>query len=326
MPLGKSIRIYLADGSVSGIRHGEVANWSGQALACPRNRFGELQNWPEIRRPGVYFLFGVDDEAGRDAVYIGEAEVVAERLASHISGKDFWTDLVAFTSKDDNLTKGHVRYLEARLVKFVSGAGRYALKNSNSPSLPALPRADRDSMDDFIEFVRLLLGVFGHRALDPLTPRLSPVAVVEGSPTPLTMIDARSAHPIAPDTEFFLRMGSINASALKTDEGLVVLAGSESAITVQPSLSTGYRALHERLIAAGVLANNGGKYRFTSEHLFSSPSQAAAVIVGYSVNGREAWKTSDGRTWGQVEETAASQLLDEVTRVTAGPAGTDSAV
>src|SRR5882762_7257324 len=105
MATGKSIRIYLADGSVSGIRHGEIVNWTGQAISCPRARFAELKEWAEVRRPGVYFLFGVDEDLGRDVVYIGEAEIVIDRVSSHITGKDFWSELVAFTSKDDNLTK-----------------------------------------------------------------------------------------------------------------------------------------------------------------------------------------------------------------------------
>ena len=51
MPLGRSIRIYLSDGSVAGIRHGEIVNWTGQAISCPRARFPELRDWPEA--PGI---------------------------------------------------------------------------------------------------------------------------------------------------------------------------------------------------------------------------------------------------------------------------------
>jgi hypothetical protein len=43
MPKGRQIKIYLADGSVTGIRHAEIVNWTGQALAIPRNRVKELE-------------------------------------------------------------------------------------------------------------------------------------------------------------------------------------------------------------------------------------------------------------------------------------------
>ena len=86
--MGKQIRIYLADGTSTGIRHAEITNWSGQALACPRPRFSDLKDWDEIKRPGVYFLFGTNEESGEDAVYIGESEVVLDRLSTHLTGKD----------------------------------------------------------------------------------------------------------------------------------------------------------------------------------------------------------------------------------------------
>jgi hypothetical protein len=301
MPRAKSIRIYLADGSPSGIRHGEIFNWSGQALACPRARFGELKSWAEAQRPGVYFLFGVDDETGRDAVYIGEAEVVADRVNSHLTGKEFWTDVIIFTSKDDNLTKGHVRYLEARLVELAEDAGRYALKNGNSPGMPALPRADRDAMEEFIEFIRPLIGVLGHRALDTLAPRKAPMFGSDAA-TPLVDSSEMSTSPAKNHSNFILRIGSMNASAIRTDEGIVVLSGSDANTNPQPSLSAGYRLRYQQLIDSSVLVPNGGKYKFAKDYLFPSPSQAAAVIVGYSVNGRDAWKTSSGRTWAEIEE------------------------
>ncbi|MGH8858219.1 MAG: GIY-YIG nuclease family protein [Polaromonas sp.] len=128
--MGKQIRIYLADGTASSIRHAEITNWTGQALACPRSRFQDLREWDEVKRPGVYFLFGTAEDSGDDAVYIGESEVVLDRLYAHIAGKEFWAELIAFTSKDDNLTKGHVKYLESRLIQLASEAGRYRVTNS----------------------------------------------------------------------------------------------------------------------------------------------------------------------------------------------------
>ena len=91
MPQGKSIRIYLADGTVTGIRHAEVVNWTGQAIICPRTRVGELGQWEEVTRPGVYVLFGIDPETGQPLAYVGEAENVYERLQQHLGTKEFST-------------------------------------------------------------------------------------------------------------------------------------------------------------------------------------------------------------------------------------------
>lgn len=309
MALGKSIRIYLADGGVTGIRHGEIVNWTGQAIACPRTRFTELREWAEAKRPGIYFLFGQDDESGQDSVYIGEAEVVFDRLCSHISGKDFWTELVAFTSKDDNLTKAHVRYLESRLVSLANAAGRYAIENSASPQLPSLPRADRDAMEEFIGGIQTLLGVLGHRVLEPLVERSPAPIPREELPSTPPAIQAESELPAnlaaMPSQTFQLRVSNLIATAVRTDEGLVVLTNSDAASAVQNSLSLGYRALRERLISSGVLVENGSKLKFAKDQLFRSPSQAAALVVGYSINGRDSWKTPNGVSFTDFENRLA---------------------
>ena len=307
MALGKSIRIYLADGGVTGIRHGEIVNWTGQAIACPRTRFPELREWAEAKRPGIYFLFGQDEESGQDSVYVGEAEVVFDRLCSHISGKDFWTELVAFTSKDDNLTKAHVRYLESQLVSLANSAGRYTIENSASPQLPALPRADRDAMEEFIGGIQTLLGVLGHRVLEPLVERMPALVKLEEvtSPQPATQNEAEQQPILAvrpsQSQTFHLRAINLKVTAVRTDEGLVVLANSEAAITATNALSNGYKAIRERLLSSGVLVENGTKLKFVRDQLFRSPSQAAAVVVGYSINGRDAWKTSSGVTFSDFE-------------------------
>ncbi|QGX38453.1 GIY-YIG nuclease family protein [Permianibacter aggregans] len=318
--MGKQIRIYLADGTSTGVRHAEITNWSGQAIACPRTRFGELKDWAEIKRAGVYFLFGVNEESGEEAVYIGESDLVLDRLTSHLSGKDFWNELVAFTSKDDNLTKGHVKYLESKLIQLALAAGRHLVTNTTSPQLPTLPRADRDAMDDYLGSMRSLLGVLGHKVLEPYTrPTHNSKSETKNDANTLeprrNEVSELSITPQAPEL-FFFSTSEIKASAQKTDEGIVVLKGSEATLKIQSSLSPGYRSLKEKLVASGLLVQHGSKLVLTKDYLFSSPSQAAAVLAGYAINGRDCWRLADGRTYGQYEQTISeglrAQMLKEL--------------
>jgi hypothetical protein len=47
-------------------------------------------------------------------------------------------------------------------------------------------------------------------------------------------------------------------------------------------------------------------YRFTQDYSFSSPSTAAAVVLGRSANGRIEWKDAQGRTLKALQEAEAS--------------------
>jgi len=298
--MGKSIRIYLPNETVAGIRHAEIANWTGQALACPRSLFSELREWPEVQRPGVYILFGVNDETGAEIAYVGEAEVLSDRVHSHLSGKEFWSELVSFSSKDENLTKAHVRYLEARLISMAGEAKRYQLENNVVPALPSLPRADIDAMEEFLAFAKTLLGVLGHRLLDPLIVRENAVGAQTATTT--KNLPTTAAKVLEPSSVFHLRVSGLHARAVWTEEGMVVFEGSDAALTPASSLTGGAVALRQALITSGVLAISTGKLTFKRDYLFKTASQAAGIVTGYSINGRDNWKLADGMTFKQYFE------------------------
>lgn len=298
MIVGKSIRIYLKEGSVTGIKLAEVVNLTIQALSSPRKKLAELNEffWNEVNTQGVYFLIGTDDETGKSKVYIGEAENVWERLRSHAVNKDFWSEVILFTSKDDNITKSHIKYLESRLIEIAKGTERYVLENSNSPSLSSLPLSDRDAMEEFINNIKLLNGVLGHKFLEN---QIS--AKIENNHIQGNLTDENVSNNKQDEIELNLNVKNIKATAIQTDEGIVVLEGSE--VTDNPSQNYGYKTLRDKLLNEGIITKNqSGKLVFAKKYLFDSPSAAAAVIVGYSINGRRTWKDYKGKSLSQVEK------------------------
>ncbi|RYY90236.1 MAG: GIY-YIG nuclease family protein [Chitinophagaceae bacterium] len=291
---GKSIRIYLKDGTVTGIKFGEVVNQTIQSISCPRLRVSELGELPEANRPGVYFLFGEDENTGEAKAYIGEAENVYNRLQSHIANKDFWNEVIFFVSKDENLTKSHVKYLESGLIQLAFSARRYKVENQNLPQQSSLPLADRDAMEEFLTYIKLLIGVMGHKLLEEAY--VAQRVMIRNNPT----AEEVQAADIAFSLELFLDMASLKAKAVQTDEGIVVLAGSEAALAVR-SIGAGYKELRERLIQNSTLVLNDNKYIFQNNSLFNSSSAASAVILGYNSNGRVDWKDAKGRTLRDIE-------------------------
>ncbi|GAA4339554.1 GIY-YIG nuclease family protein [Flaviaesturariibacter amylovorans] len=293
---GKSIRIYLKDGTVTGIKFGEVVNQTIQSISCPRLRVSELSELAEANRPGVYFLFGEDEQTGEAKAYIGEAENVFNRLQSHISGKDFWNEVIFFVSKDENLTKSHVKYLESRLIQLAFSTKRYKVENQNLPQQSSLPLADRDAMEEFLTYIKLLIGVMGHKLLEEVTAVPQRIVLPAGDYS-----GASAAAEITFSLELFLTTGMVKAKAVQTDEGIVVLKGSEAAPTTTNSLGSGYRELRDRLIQNGTLAMESDKYVFQNNSLFNSSSAAGAVILGYNTSGPLNWKNEKGKTLKEIE-------------------------
>jgi hypothetical protein len=304
MSRGKSIRIYMADGTVTGIRHAEIVNWTGQGIACPRNKVSELTAWEEARLPGVYFLFGRGDSSEKTLAYIGEAENVLKRLQNHLANKEFWNEVIFFTNKDENLTKAHVKYLESKLILKAHSAGRYDLENENQPNESLLPRADRDSMEEFLDHLRLLLGALGHKILEPLT-----TIGVQKTPEQITNSNQKEnvEQNILRDNKLSMQFKHITAQAVQTDEGIVVLKGSEALARIKDTLK-GYKKLKEDLIQEEILVKKDDDMIFMSDYLFLSPSAASAIIAGQPMNGRTSWKNESGKTLKDIEESVTKNL------------------
>lgn len=298
MPIGKSIRVYLADATVTGIRYAELVNWTGHALACPRNRLAELTTWPEASKPGVYFLFESRLSESKPLAYIGESENVTGRLTSHDRNKEFWNEVVIFTSKDENLTKAHIKFLESTLVVLAKQADRYDLENGNTPPESSLPRADRDAMAEFVENIRMVLGILGYTILEPLL-RTVPTAQQSNQVE-------NAANASSPLNDLAFRVNNITAYGAITDEGFVLKKGSQVSKTNTESVAGKLVAAKERFKADGLLVPEGDHLLATEDILVSSSSYAAVIVAGTSRSGPQSWKTSSGRTLKEIEDSSLS--------------------
>lgn len=287
MQFGRKVTIYLADASPSGIRHVEIANWSGQAFACPRNRLNELKDWPEAQRPGVYFLLEKQTAETGDRVYIGESENVVKRLSQQEKNQDFWNEVVIFTSKDENLTKAHIKYLESRISDLSKIADRYRLENGNTPTESILPRSDRDAMEEFIHNLRIVLGTIGHKVLEPIK-NTTPA----GANSKLNLSDFILSFSIR----------SLNAKGQLTDDGFVLLKDSEISKTTTGSMPGKTVQIRENWIQEGTLIPEGENYVLIKDTLISSSSYAAALVAGTARSGPQSWLDAQGRTLKTIEE------------------------
>ncbi len=294
MPIGKSIRVYLADATVTGIRYAELVNWTGQAIAAPRKRLAELKNWPEAAKPGVYFLFEGRFTDNKPMAYIGESENVLYRLVSHDKSKDFWEAVIIFTSKDENLTKAHIKYLESRLVVQAKAADRFTLENGNNPPETMLPRADRDAMEEFVENIRMILGVLGYAILEP---KFQDVAVKSDS-------NNEPNNSIDPMLDLYFKVGKLSARGAVIDEGFVLKKGSQLSKVTLVSMPARLLEIRNSFITQGKLKDVGENLVAEEDILMNSSSYAAALVAGTSRSGPQSWLSKDGVTLKLLEEKA----------------------
>ncbi len=280
---GKTIKLFLIDGEPNGRMSCELSNWTGKAFKIPRKQIKESVDREELQGTGVYILFGKGDTTGRDLAYIGEAEGIHKRLLQHLSVKDFWNEAIIFVSKDENLNKAHIKYIESRLYEIALNVNRYELENGNCPPRPKISESDQAEMEEFISNVELLVNTLGFRIFDEL----------------------RKTHQSEEEKErstFYIEATrGANASGQSTNEGFVVLKDSSIAISTTNSFPKNWLRLRDELLNDGIITEKDEKLVFSKDYLFTSPSAAAAIVMGRSANGLTEWKLKDGRILKAVE-------------------------
>ncbi len=311
---GKSVRLFLADGTPGGLLTAEIMNWTGHVVAAPRSDLAALLKRPETSRTGIYILLGDDpDSVGGVMAYVGKGDDVGKRLYQHaraedLGGKDFWERAVVLTSKDANLTKAHARYLESRLIALAGQASRAKLTNGTAPLPVLLPEADVSDMEYFIEQALIMLPVLGINIFRSAAARGPRIVTQTGT----ARIVQAGGSPVF---ELRHRKDGIVASAQEIDGEFTVLAGSQA----QPrwtGIEHGYKGLREALERDGTLMPEGTGMRFVHDQVFASPSAAAAVVLGRSANGRIDWKAKgSGLSYGAWQTQGIEQLgaAEEVT-------------
>jgi hypothetical protein len=275
-----TLKIFLAFGDPKRLRTVELSNWTGKAVAGPRSEFEKLLAREETISSGVYFLTGTDPLTNKSAIYIGEAECIKDRIKSHLS-KDFWNNIAFFISKDENLTKAHIRYIEGRLIEIAKSTGKSVVMNSQA-SGSKLPESDREDMEVFLEKMQQVLPVLGIESFVPTVSK-------EQEKTKEDIV--------------YCKIKNISASGYLTPNGIVVLSGSEAVLKERDSAKKYPGVLTQRntLIENGELVQQDNKLVFKKNIEFSSPSAAAAVIHGGSANGLTSWKNSEGKTLKELE-------------------------
>ena len=279
---GRSIELFLANGTADSLVIAELSNWNGKAIKIPRIEVTDCKR-KDLQEPGVYFLFCKDEATDTDSVYIGEAENLKDRLVQHIRDAKaekeqyHWNTAVVFSGRD--LNKALIRYLEYRLVDIAKASNRYEVLTKNTYKNTVLKESQIAAMEEFIDNIKVIINALGFKVLEPLR-----------------QVDA--ACHTQDENLLYLKTGAADAIGTITTEGFVVLAGAKvNEKTSEKSLSKGMAKLRKKHFDAGHVS---GDLVTTQDILFSSSSAAADFVTGYSVSGPATWKDKNGKTLKEI--------------------------
>lgn len=284
----QTIQIFLPDGNPTSIKIADLTNRIIVAVLIPRNKLNDCSERPEVKKHGIYFLFGVNEEKAKPISYIGETEDCFERLKSHNRSKEFWNYAVVITSKSNTFTKSHVKYLEHICIRYSKEIGRYDTENLATPSKPYITESmEADLLDNF-ETIKVLLSTLGF-------PIFEEIRNSTNKNRNLLYCKGKDA----------------SAQGELIDDGFVVLKGSKASKEETKSIGSWIIGLRKKLLNDNVISEENNVFVFNEDFVFGSPSAAAAVLLGRSANGWTTWKNKDGKTIDELYRIENAELKTE---------------
>lgn len=286
--------MFLMDGEVTGKIKCTLSNWTGVIYKIPRIQLGDLKSRDEMKQSGIYFLFGRDEDKQKDVTYIGQAttrkngEGVLLRIQEHTrdTHADYFNDVIILTTQNNSFGPTEISYLENKFTQLAKEAGRYIVKNGNDPNPGNVTEEKESELDEIVENTLMIIGTLGYRVFVPMTKKVSQDLTDNHSTYLYLKRKTKKSNKI------------IEATCERTTEGFVVLEGSQVEIKDSPYLPASLKEMRQNLIASRVIQDGVLK----EKQLFSSPSYAAAFLLGMQTNGRTDWKDQDGRTLKELEE------------------------
>jgi hypothetical protein len=276
MATGTTILIFLPDGNPRSLKIAEITSRTVQAILIPRAKLDDAGKRSELKNVGIYLLIGATDEDIKPLVYVGEAEECLTRLKQQNKQKDFWNTAIVIVSKTQYFTKTHIKFLESFCYSEAQKAGRYKLENPTVPTMPYVSEPMEADLIDNFDTIKILVATLGYPIFDQIKkPQKKDILYCKGK-------DAK-------------------AEGEYTEDGMIVFSGSVCNLEETKSAGPYVKNWRIQLVKDGVLKPDGSVYRFTQNHIFSSPSTAAAVVLARRANGWTEWKYNDGKTLDEVK-------------------------
>ncbi|MFI3902970.1 DUF4357 domain-containing protein [Ochrobactrum sp. S1502_03] len=278
---GRVVKIFITGQDPRSLRTVELDNWTGVAITGQPEFFKRALQDEVLSRSCVYLLIRSGAEDDLPAIYVGESDDFSQRYTNSKFPIAFDTFLI-FTSKDDNLTRAHVKWLEEKLWAILKdNSGKALVANSNRPTGSNLPRADIATMQTYLRNMIYVLEALGYD-LFSVQERItaSPAPINQSEVSEIAPFDLYATLPNRKNEKAFLRY---------EDGAYTLKAGSKINARATDSLPLNVRKLREQLMADGGLISHGEYLELTPDIPFSKPSPASSLVKGRSSTGYQDW-------------------------------------
>ncbi len=266
---GRVLKLFFTNDDMKSLSTFELSNYTVQGTMFSRASLNEFKNRKESYKPGVYLIYN-ETAADDSLLYIGEGDPVLPRLLDHNINKDFWTSAIVFTSRDENLTKTQIQYLEAKLIETAIKCKRIKLENIQRATIPTLSESGLCEVELFLDIIFKMLQALRINFFEPLNIEVS--------------LD---------ETDIIYEMSVKDAVAkMVIKNGKYVLLKNSLLAPKESSKAKPYvKKLRQEIMNNGLVSVHTDDLWIAIDNIeFTSASYAANAVAGYNLNGLITWK------------------------------------
>lgn len=288
----KTIKMLLYSGSINGVINISNSAWeSGKMYAAPRDSIEDLVSRADCKKYGVYLLLS------EQLVYVGQARDLERRTRQHLADKDWWSQVILMTTKDDSFNASDIDYLESRLIDLATAAGKSDTDNKKRGNPQKVDEFRQAELEQYLEeaiFILELIGIKVFKKDQNTNRRISGKRKTHQDNLSInaeqTQTLGTNKEPEQDEVNILHLTGNVFAQGKICDDGFIVLKNSAFSMKEHSSCKPSIMNIRDALLREGKVKDGV----FTVDVKFSSPSTAASCIKGCSINGRIAWLYSDG--------------------------------
>lgn len=205
-----------------------------------------------LNHAGIYFLLGKDKDTCKTNIYVGQAcsrkdgTGLARRIKEHDNKKEaFWDEFVIFTTSDNSLEKSDICYLEDKFTKLARKILNNIVQNVADTNDGNINDEKKNYFERaYVQFILIVMDILGYKVFrqeenQNITIQENILLSNDNISNQTAIKKDKNIINIETKNDdsliFYFKRNNLSASAKWTNDGFVVLKGSEISMTLTPT-------------------------------------------------------------------------------------------